>query len=84
MEIPMKAEEALRSRMKADALDKCEETKRKFAECTSSRTISIIWACRDELDAFNQCLSKHTSDGVLEQYKREWVDRGMKYEYQPK
>mmetsp|Transcript_10192 Transcript_10192/g.21255 ORF Transcript_10192/g.21255 Transcript_10192/m.21255 type:complete len:95 (+) Transcript_10192:137-421(+) len=81
LEVPMKAEEALRSMMKADALKKCRDFCKDYAECSRDRTVSVIWACSDQFSALNSCLKTHTTKEVLEDYKKKWVADGRPYQY---
>jgi COX assembly protein 1 len=45
-------------------------------ERVKDRTISIVWACRDQANAMNECLHQHTTDEVLEDLKYRWVKAG--------
>mmetsp|Transcript_21163 Transcript_21163/g.35494 ORF Transcript_21163/g.35494 Transcript_21163/m.35494 type:complete len:90 (-) Transcript_21163:321-590(-) len=80
-EVPMKAEEALRSLMKTDALKKCDAACREYAECSHDRTITVVWACREQFAALNDCLKQQTTDEVLMEYKKKWVQEGKPYRY---
>lgn len=42
-------------RMRIRALSKCEPLTKAFAECTEARLLSIVWACRPQLNALNEC-----------------------------
>mmetsp|Transcript_11346 Transcript_11346/g.21505 ORF Transcript_11346/g.21505 Transcript_11346/m.21505 type:complete len:85 (+) Transcript_11346:215-469(+) len=74
LDVPMKAEEALRSVMKRDALKKCQDACKAYAECSHDKVFSVVWACRKEFGELNQCLKLHTTDEVLETYKKGYVD----------
>eukprot|EP00250_Pteridium_aquilinum_P026820 c33647_g1_i1 orf=81-350(+) len=68
-----KVEEALRSKMKAKALRECDALAAKYAECTSGRTLSVVWTCRPQFKLLNECLHQYTNDDVLEEYKKKYA-----------
>jgi Cytochrome c oxidase biogenesis protein Cmc1 like len=41
--------------MRTRALRKCGPLTEAFAKCTEDRLLSIVWACRPELRALNEC-----------------------------
>ncbi|PPQ70980.1 hypothetical protein CVT26_014246 [Gymnopilus dilepis] len=49
-------EETLLKTTKAYALRQCDELVREFAACTSGRTVSVAWACRDQLKTVQDCM----------------------------
>ncbi|BBN12267.1 COX assembly mitochondrial protein 1 [Marchantia polymorpha subsp. ruderalis] len=68
-----KVEEALRSKMKAKALKECDDVLSKFTECARGRTLSVVWACREQHKEMNDCLKQFTNDEVFEEQKRQYV-----------
>eukprot|EP00898_Chlorokybus_atmophyticus_P003705 jgi/Chlat1/4335/Chrsp29S04489 len=68
-----KVEEALRSKMKNRALQLCDPVIRKYAECATGRTLSIVWACKDSAKDMNDCLHQHTTEQVLDEFKQEYL-----------
>lgn len=68
-----KVEEALRSKMKAKALQECDALAAKYAECASGRTLSVVWKCRPQFKHLNACLHQYTNDDVLEEYKKKYA-----------
>ena len=54
------------------------ETQKDYYDCVKDRTISIVWACRDQANAMNECLHQHTTDEVLEDLKYRWVKAGSR------
>mmetsp|Transcript_34668 Transcript_34668/g.48058 ORF Transcript_34668/g.48058 Transcript_34668/m.48058 type:complete len:88 (+) Transcript_34668:122-385(+) len=73
-EVPMKVEEALKYKMKREALQKCGDACRLYADCSRHRLLSVVWACRPQLNDLNACLSNHTTDAVLNDYKRAFLE----------
>lgn len=47
---------ALRSKMKAKALNECDQYVSKYAECATGRTFSVVWTCRKQAKELNTCL----------------------------
>ncbi|CAO1619074.1 unnamed protein product [Parajaminaea phylloscopi] len=66
-------EDQLRKDIKAQGLKKCDDVVRKFAECSTGRTVSVAWACRGEHRAVQQCLAQHTSPEALERARKQWL-----------
>lgn len=44
--------------MKARALKLCHDKLEIYAKCSSTRTISVVWACRQELNEASKCLGQ--------------------------
>ncbi|KAH9540102.1 hypothetical protein CY35_15G091700 [Sphagnum magellanicum] len=72
-----KVEEALRSKMKAQALKECDSMVAKFAECAKGRTLSVVWSCRAEARVLNDCLHQYTNDEVLEKFKKQYEEESL-------
>ena len=62
--------------MKERAVVKCRTTQRNYYDCVKDRTISIVWACREQANQMNECLHEHTTDDVLTELKYRWVKAG--------
>ena len=75
-EVPAKAEEALRSKMKHIAQKACDHMVRDFVACSKENGIAVVWKCREENRLMNQCVSKYTTSEVLEDIKMQWVAAG--------
>ena len=71
-----KEEEALITLMKERAVKRCRDSQRAYYECVKPRTISIVWACREQANTMNDCLHDHTSEEVLAELKARWVRAG--------
>lgn len=52
------ARAAIVYRMRKNALRQCDDAASAFAKCTEARLFSAAWACRDLLNALNEC-TKH-------------------------
>ncbi|KLO20234.1 hypothetical protein SCHPADRAFT_817096 [Schizopora paradoxa] len=49
-------EDALLKATKARALKECDKLVKDFAECTSGRSVSLIWACRKKYREVQDCM----------------------------
>ncbi len=49
---------ALIYKLKQHAMKKCSAEARAYAECTTGRTLSVVWACRQHLNDLNGCLKQ--------------------------
>ena len=56
--VSKRAEAGLVEKMKVEARRQCKPVIAAYAECTQKRTISVIWACRPQLRAMNECLGQ--------------------------
>ena len=41
---------------KAKALHECRSQMEAFVECSKTRTISMLWSCREQKNALSECL----------------------------
>ncbi|XP_065854183.1 uncharacterized protein [Euphorbia lathyris] len=71
--VKKKEEEALRHKMKQKALKECDQLTSKLAQCSSGRTISVVWKCREQFKELNACLHQYTNDAVLEEMKKAYM-----------
>ena len=71
-----KEEEALITIMKERALSTCARAQKNYYECVKGRTLSIVWKCREEGNALNECLHRETSEEKLNDVKRKWLKAG--------
>mmetsp|Transcript_9256 Transcript_9256/g.18539 ORF Transcript_9256/g.18539 Transcript_9256/m.18539 type:complete len:98 (-) Transcript_9256:90-383(-) len=76
MDVPAKAEEALRSKMKHIAHKSCDGAIRAFVDCSKRHNLGVVWMCRGENAQMNECVRDYTTDAVLESIKRQWVEAG--------
>ena len=75
-EVPAKAEEALRSKMKQIATKNCDEKVKDFVQCSKDSGLMVIWSCREQNRVMNECGAKYTNEKVLEDIKRQWIRAG--------
>ncbi|CAO1613565.1 unnamed protein product [Sympodiomycopsis kandeliae] len=66
-------EDAMMKQVRAQAVQTCDPVVKKFAECAQGRTVSVVWACREENRAFKDCLAQHMSNDALERARKEWL-----------
>lgn len=66
-------EDALMKSTKAKAMKECDPVVKKFAECSQGRTISVVWACKDEYKAVRDCMKIHLNPERLEELRAEYI-----------
>ncbi len=54
--VPRAVEEALIEKLREHSRVKCKDRIAAYAECTKDKTLSVAWACRDQLNSMNECL----------------------------
>lgn len=47
-----------------------------MVECSRDKLFSVVWACREHLNALNECTRQWTGDDQLEDIKARWVKAG--------
>ncbi|SPO23938.1 related to CMC1 - mitochondrial intermembrane space copper-binding protein [Ustilago trichophora] len=62
--------DTLMKQQKAKALKECKEQMEAFVECSKTRTISMLWSCRDQKKALGECLRVYTSEETMEREKQ--------------
>ena len=75
-EVPAKAEEALRSKMKHLAHKMCKKNIEDFVACSRKFNLAVVLACREENRQMNECTNKYTNSEVLEDIKTQWLKQG--------
>lgn len=71
--VPQKVEAALRYKMRTEAMRRCEHKVQEYSDCSSNRTLSIIWACREQFNALNDCCAQYTTKEILNEHKRQYL-----------
>ncbi|CAO1614141.1 unnamed protein product [Jaminaea pallidilutea] len=66
-------EDAMMKQIRLDALKKCDDVVKDFADCAKGRTVSVVWACRKQNRDVQDCLSKHMSEESVSQARKEWL-----------
>ncbi|PVF98948.1 hypothetical protein CPB86DRAFT_774534 [Serendipita vermifera] len=65
-------EDALMKSTKAKALKECDDIVKAFASCAAGRTVSVVWACKDEYKAVQNCMKTYTNPQRMEELRREY------------
>ncbi|GAK67715.1 uncharacterized protein PAN0_020d5944 [Moesziomyces antarcticus] len=73
--ISNREEDTLRKQAKAKALSECRAQMEAFAQCTQTRTISMLWACRDLRNDLSKCLLVYTSEEAFEKDKQAYLQQ---------
>jgi COX assembly protein 1 len=71
--VPRAVEEALIEKLRENSRIKCKDRVAAYAECTKDKTLSVAWACRDQLNNMNECLKLYTSAEQLDRLKVSWT-----------
>ena len=48
-------DEVLKYKIKLEALEKCKPEIEKYVSCTKGRTLSLAWACKEQLYTLKRC-----------------------------
>ncbi|SJX65102.1 related to CMC1-mitochondrial intermembrane space copper-binding protein [Sporisorium reilianum f. sp. reilianum] len=62
--------DTLMKQQKAKALQECKAQMEAFVECSKTRTISMLWSCREQKQALSECLRVYTSEEAMEREKQ--------------
>ncbi|KIS67175.1 uncharacterized protein UMAG_12296 [Mycosarcoma maydis] len=68
-------EDTLMKQQKAKALKQCRAQMQDFVECSKTRTISMLWSCRDQKHALRDCLRTYTSEEAMEREKQTFLQQ---------
>jgi hypothetical protein len=55
--IPNQVEDALRLRLRKYAYKYCAPEMKEFSECSSDKTITVIYSCRDQQTKLYECIN---------------------------
>jgi len=66
-------EEALLKTTKTRALKECDSYVKAFADCVTGRTISAVWACRDQHEEVQKCMLNYTNPENMDVLRAEYV-----------
>ncbi|RSH85826.1 uncharacterized protein EHS24_004006 [Apiotrichum porosum] len=66
-------EEEIETAAKNEALKKCDEKVRAFAECATGRTFTVPFACASQYKALNDCLKLEVNEERLDELKLEYI-----------
>ncbi|KAF5337144.1 hypothetical protein D9611_003292 [Ephemerocybe angulata] len=66
-------EDTLLKVTKARALRECDTVVKAFAACASGRTVSVAWACKDQLKVVQECMVQFTAPEPMEAIRKEYL-----------
>ncbi|CAL1696124.1 unnamed protein product [Somion occarium] len=66
-------EDTLLKSTKARALKECDPVVKAFAECSSGRTLSVAWACRDKYKLVQECMLQYTGPEHMAIVREEYL-----------
>jgi len=66
-------EDTLLKATKARALKECDAFVKAFADCATGRTISVAWACREQLKSLQDCMRQYTGPEPMEAVREEYL-----------
>lgn len=81
LQVSRRVEEALFFKLKAKAFKTCKASADAYAQCCQGRSVSMVWACRKELNTMSACLGEHTNKEVMSTLKKRWVDAGQPHQH---
>jgi len=58
---------------KSKALKECDPVVREFANCATGRTVSVVWACRKQHKAMQECIRQYTNSDNMERLRIEYI-----------
>jgi COX assembly protein 1 len=76
--IPNQVEDALRVRLRKYAYKKCGPELKDFSECSKDKTITVLYACRDQQTRLYECINNVTNDENMEKLRQAYL-RGDLY-----
>ncbi|GJJ68604.1 COX assembly mitochondrial protein 1 [Entomortierella parvispora] len=67
-------EEVLFKTLKANALKECDPIVKQFVECTHGKLVTVLWACRKQHRAMNDCLMALTTQADMDKLKIQYLN----------
>jgi len=68
-------EDEFQKRIKLAALKQCDPLVAAFAACSSTRTISVAWACRKEWKAVQECMQLHMTEEKIDTARKDYMTK---------
>lgn len=65
------AEHTLRSELKQISIERCRDLVDAFGECGRKQGLMVVFSCRSQLKAMNDCVGKHNSEEEWEKFKQQ-------------
>ncbi|POG59953.1 hypothetical protein GLOIN_2v1717254 [Rhizophagus irregularis DAOM 181602=DAOM 197198] len=66
-------EEILFNQLKHNARINCAPLIQEFVDCNTGKSFSVIWSCRRQLKAMNNCLKNFTTTEELDKLRLEYI-----------
>ncbi|KAI6649718.1 COX assembly mitochondrial protein-like [Oopsacas minuta] len=67
-------------KMRAYARSRCADELKEFEKCCKGRTVSMVFVCRAQNSAMQNCLLRYfNEDGLRERCTREYLDERKQY-----
>ncbi|KXS11300.1 hypothetical protein M427DRAFT_147922 [Gonapodya prolifera JEL478] len=82
VELPltMSDEHKIHDKFTAYSRGMCQPEIAEFSKCSSTRTWSVMWACRDQRNKMMECVRAHGTDEARLRIRREYIEeREAKY-----
>lgn len=64
-------EEVLRKALQNEARKRCHDEFKAFGDCAKGAGISVVFSCRAQSKGMSDCMDKHYSEELFEQFLRE-------------
>jgi hypothetical protein len=68
------AEHQLKRELKEEAMEKCHEEIKNFAQCSEAEGLKVIFTCRPLFQKVNECMHKHNGEEAWLAYKEKNMD----------
>jgi len=66
-------EEVLFNKLKQNARTNCAPLIQEFIDCNTGKSFSVIWSCKRQLKAMNNCLKNFTTTEELDKLRLEYI-----------
>ncbi|KAF3932617.1 hypothetical protein ABW19_dt0200217 [Dactylella cylindrospora] len=55
----------------------CAEEIRRYAECAAGRTFTMVWRCREQQHAMNNCMVMNATQEEFDRAREEWFKKRL-------
>ncbi|KAF5841325.1 hypothetical protein DUNSADRAFT_13401 [Dunaliella salina] len=77
LHVSRQAENKIAFRLMALAEKHCQDLIEAYNRCASGRSVSMIWACKPDYNASQDCLHNYLNEENLNTVKRRWKEMGQ-------
>ncbi|CAH7687018.1 hypothetical protein BY996DRAFT_2647757 [Phakopsora pachyrhizi] len=66
-------EDELQRRVKLASLKRCDPIVREFANCSSDKTFSVIWSCREQWKSLKSCMRSEMTEEKVDEERLKFI-----------